>query len=195
MAYNERRRTKVVKNRNWIYVTFLDLRKAFDSVDRVRLVQLLRKTTMKSDLVTIIKNCLQNTVINYQQNRIETNVGVPQGAVLSPTLFNVYIDSLVALLHSCTASCFAFADDLVFISRGKQQLTNALEQVNKWSEKFDIKLNKEKSGILVIRADRRTRFQPHEFFGIKTVEQYRYLGVVVDDCASLKPLGMTLNAK
>ena len=38
MAYNERRRTKVVKNRNWIYVTFLDLRKAFDSVDRVRLV-------------------------------------------------------------------------------------------------------------------------------------------------------------
>ena len=56
---------------------FLDLKKAFDSVDRVKLVQILRATSIKNDLVDIIKDFLQDTVINYQENRIETNVGVP----------------------------------------------------------------------------------------------------------------------
>ena len=136
-----------------------------------------------------LKNFLENTVINYQAHRIFTNIGVPQGAVTSPTLFNIYIDSLIRKLSDCTMKILAFADDIVFVAKGERQLKEALRQVKNWNNISGIALNKEKSNILRIRADRRTKLEPDlEFDGIKVVDKYKYLGIIVDDCADLKPL-------
>ena len=92
MAFAERRRTKTISERTKVYVCFLDLKKAFDSVDRVKLVRKLEERGIAPTLTRTLKDFLSDTVINYQNHRIETNIGVPQGAVTSPTLFNIYID-------------------------------------------------------------------------------------------------------
>ena len=58
-------------------------------------------------------------------------------------------------------------------------------------------MNKQKSGILVLRVDRRTPL-PARFTstnGIPVVSSYKYLGLLVDDCMDLKPLQASLKAK
>ena len=102
---------------------------------------------------------LRNTVINYSNHRIDTNVGVPQGAVTSPTLFNIYIDSLVSELTRTTLRTLAFADDIVFVAKGEVELKKAIEVIEKWSSNSGIYLNRSKSAVLLIRADRRTRLK------------------------------------
>ena len=75
------------------------------------------------------------------------DIGVPQGAVLSPTLFALYINDLVSDLNVNT-TCYAFADDLVIIAKGEYLLDEAIRKVERWSRENGIDINKEKSGIL-----------------------------------------------
>ena len=83
------------------------------------------------------------------------DIGVPQGAVLSPTLFALYINDLVSELNS-NSKCFAFADDLVIIAEGEFQLDLAIDKIERWSNTNGIEVNKTKSGIMQVRKDRRT---------------------------------------
>ena len=159
LAIEERKRTKKVEERNRVYVCFLDLRRAFDSVDRNKLLHILAKRGHSSNLVATLGDFLQNTVINYSNHRIGTNVGVPQGAVTSPTLFNIYIDSLVSELSRTTLRTLAFADDIVFVAKGEVELNSAIAVVENWSSNSGIYLNRSKSAVLLIRADRRTRLK------------------------------------
>lgn len=81
----------------------------------------------------------------------------------------------------------AFADDVVVICQGKVQLNEAITLVEEWSEENRISVNKEKSGILQIRQDRRTPAPSMQTWkGYPIVESYSYLGVTLDDCLKLK---------
>ena len=83
------------------------------------------------------------------------DVGVPQGAVLSPTLFALYINDLIAELNTSNI-CYAFADDLVIVAEGEFQLHQVIEITERWSERNGIEVNKAKSGIIQVRKDGRT---------------------------------------
>ena len=186
-----------MSKRTWTYVVFIDLRKAFDSVDRKRLVDILKESGVNGDLVRALANFLTGTAIRYKdEHRVDTNVGVPQGAVTSPTLFNIYINDLVCTLHAATRRTLAFADDICFVAQGRAELERALDLVQAWTQRSGIKLNTAKSGILVIRADRRTRMQVSESYtGIPVLASYKYLGVEVSDCADIAPLKQSLTRK
>ena len=58
-------------------------------------------------------------------------------------------------------------------------------------------MNKQKSGILALRVDRRTKMPARitSTNGIPIVPHYKYLGLLVDDCMDLKPLQSSLKAK
>ena len=83
------------------------------------------------------------------------DIGVPQGAVLSPTLFALYINDLVAELNM-GSTCYAFSDDLVIIAKGEMELDLAIDKIERWSTRNGIEVNKAKSGIIQVRKDRRT---------------------------------------
>ena len=194
-ARAERRRTKKVASRNRQFVVFVDLKKAFDSVDRRKLVATLQKKGFDPLLVGTISNMLTGTVMNYEGQPTETFVGVPQGAITSPTLFNVYIDGLVDQLAAANTRTLAFADDIAFFAKDRKELDASFKAIEDWSARYGIHMNCAKSGVMAVRVDRRTPMLPVEKVrGVPVVSQYKYLGLVLDDCGDLKPLNQTLKA-
>lgn len=86
--------------RQAIYGCFVDLRKAYDSVDRETLWKVLQHYGIDGDLLDMIKLLYRNTraAIRVGEGRTEEfslKAGVKQGCVLSPLLFNIYLDFVV----------------------------------------------------------------------------------------------------
>ena len=108
--------------------------------------------------------------------------------MLSPTLFNVFLDDLLGTVQLSGAKTLAFADDVVIIAQGKVQLLTALNQLEKWSVENCMTINRSKSAILVIRADKKTPNDLSPIRGIPITEKYKYLGLEVSDCADARAL-------
>ena len=139
---------------------------------------------------------LQHTTMNYQGHQVTTHCGVPQGAITSPTLFNLYIDDLITALASASSKVLAFADDIAFFAKDLTELKRAMGTIERWSTRSGIEMNYEKSGIMAIRVDRRTpQFRASKICNVPVVSQYKYLGLVIDDCGDMKPLNQTLKAQ
>ena len=145
------------RNRNRVktFVLFIDLKKAFDKVPRRNLIVKLLNSGMPTSLIQTIHAMLQGTRAQVGNDIINMDVGVPQGAVLSPTLFALYINDLIVELNS-NNKCYAFADDLVVVAEGEFQLHQVIQITERWSERNGIEVNKAKSGIIQVRKDRRT---------------------------------------
>ena len=140
-------------------------------------------------MTNILADALTNTrgIINCE--KIDTTIGVPPGAVLSLTLFNLFVNDLINLLTQKGITTLAYAYDIAFIAKGsKEQLIKCIKVVETWCECNRIKINKGKSGILCIRADKRTRAPNFDKVrDIPLVKFYKYLGIIIDDCGSIMP--------
>jgi len=92
--------------------------------------------------------------LNTLQKHINIHKGVLQGGILSPWLFNIYIDNLVGSLKDISFDVLAYADDIAVICRNREELDKLIDLLEEWSNLNEIVVNKKKSGILVIDNDR-----------------------------------------
>ena len=76
--------------------------------------------------------------MNYQGYRTVTHRGVPQGAITSPTLFNIYIDDLITVLAERSTKFLAFADDIAFFAKDLGELKRVINTIEDWSRKSGI---------------------------------------------------------
>jgi hypothetical protein len=103
---------------------YLDLAKAFDTINHTKLVNKLQKAGIRSPLLNCLTSYLSlrthrvkiNGIYNTQ---LTTEYGVPQGSVLGPLLFITYINDLHSI--PLKAEVITFADDTTLLYRGKTE--------------------------------------------------------------------------
>jgi hypothetical protein len=106
-----------------------------------------------------------------------------QGGILSPWLFNIYIDDLVRSLKDVSYEVLAYADDIAVICKNKQELDKVIDLLEKWATENEIAVNKKKSGILVVDNDKNNM---HQYKGYPVKVTYKYLGIKLN--SQLSPL-------
>lgn len=138
-------------------VTFIDFSKAFDTVDHSILVRKLDLIGIRGKSLEWAKDYLTNRKQKTKANNTisserEISYGVPQGSVLGPLLFIIYINDLEDWLQ--TDKLQLYADDTVMYAEGKteeeviDQLNTTLERLNNWCEANKITINVRKSKTL-----------------------------------------------
>ena len=129
-------------------VIYLDFQKAFDTVPHQRLILKLKSRCMGNSIINWIEKWLtdrrQMVVVDGEVSSWKSVLsGVPQGSVLGPLLFLVYINDLE---EGVTGKILKFADDTKLFTKTKEIGDNFFSQNNidklvKWSEKCQMLLN------------------------------------------------------
>ena len=111
-------------------VIFIDAKSAFDSVSWRKLRQRMTDARYPKDIINTIEALYSkaHTTPSLFKDRAKINRGVLQWGILSPTLFNLYIDSLLKeLKRDCEIN--SYADDLAVITKGKVELKKVLSTI------------------------------------------------------------------
>ena len=140
-------------------VVYLDLRKAFDLVDHEILLHKLQLHHFSSRSVRLFKSYLANRTQkiqlgNMQSKMSQVSTGVPQGSILGPLLFIIYINDL-ALLHP-TLNIDLYADDSTVYRSGNQlvemeiKLQEDLNYVSNWCDINNMALHHSKTKCMLL---------------------------------------------
>ena len=176
---------------------FLDLAKAFNSVNHHILLQKLEKYGIRGLPLLLLQSYLKNrqqwTRVNgSRSDKLYINVGVPQGSCLGPLLFLIYINDM----HLCTRlNLRLFADDACLGMSHVDPvaleiiMNNELVNVNKWLQDNKLFLNYDKTSYLIFS---RKRNKPKFTLTInnhilKQQHCTKYLGITIDDNISWNP--------
>ena len=149
-------------------MAFIDFRKAYDKVNRNLLLLKLQKRGIKGQFYKNIKAIYSN--ISYlikvkggYLNPIPSTCGLKQGGVLSPSLFNIFIDDIKDIfddscdpvnLFDVPLTHLLYADDLILMARSKEGLNNCLEKLREYCDKWQMEVNikKVKSLCLIVQV-------------------------------------------
>ncbi len=132
-------------------IVYLDFQKAFDSVSHRKLIHILQHIKVHPSLILWIKDFISNRtqktcVDGCFSDPCDVISGVPQGSVLGPLLFSLYLEELIRSLQTFPSiSIYAFADDLKLLGTDQVELQNALNVVEKWSGEWQMKIQPLKS--------------------------------------------------
>ena len=171
-----------------VHAVFIDFSKAFDRVNHEILLRKLEGFGVSGNVLHWIGAYLTGRtwrvrVQDHLSSARPALSGVPQGSVLGPRLFTIYVSELPGLIGS---KCLLYADDLkvwrtVQTHEDAVALQQDLDALNKWSVKNYLPINPAKCSAMVIG---RSQEQPQYTFnglGIVTVKSVRDLGGLVSD--------------
>ena len=144
---------KGIENGEEIKIIFTDFSKAFDRVDHGILLRKLLSTGIRGKLLKLIKSYLTNrhqiVRINGKEfSREKVTSGVPQGSILGPLFFLVFINDLPD--YCVNLKTMLFADDAKFISSGQaqEQIQSDLNNVFNWTIDNNMPFNLDKCTYL-----------------------------------------------
>ena len=189
-----------INNKNYSLAAFVDLRKAFDTVSHDILGKKLDKFGFSKKLIKWFKNYLTNRQQRCKANGItseyrDITCGVPQGSILGPMLFLIYINDINNMLNLCSTKLYA--DDTVLYATHPQErichewLCKDLIVLLKWFCMNKLTINLDKTKVMLYAT--KNMLKKAEFLDIaidgkslQYVRQFNYLGVKLDSRLSFE---------
>ncbi|XP_061490034.1 tRNA-splicing endonuclease subunit Sen15 isoform X1 [Rhineura floridana] len=182
------------------FLVLLDLSAAFDTVDHGILLDRLESLGLGGTVLRwfhsfLSDRCQQVALGDEVSDPWPLNCGVPQGSILSPMLFNIYVKPLGEIIRRFGLRCHQYADDtqlyLSFkssLERAVETMSKCLESVSGWMGRNRLKLNPDKTEVLLVGDKGGLGDVDLVFDGVKLPlqDQVRSLGVVLDSRLSME---------
>ena len=161
-------------------ILFIDFKAAYDMVNHEILFTKMQQKGFSPEVINSVKRLFSNykTKTDYFSDPININRGVPQGSLISPILFNVFIDDLLRQLGVTSFEVLAYADDVAVISVNDRQLKQACDIIEAWSKLNLMKINYHKSGIMYLYSN--SNNLPATRYDFPVVKFYKFLGVWIN---------------
>jgi hypothetical protein len=189
---------KAVNDGKEIRVVFLDISKAFDRVWHKGLLFKLKRCGITGKLLEWLKDYLtdreQRVIVNGQSSDWgKLHAGVPQGSVLGPLLFLIFINDITHVIKNCKIRLFA-DDTSLFIEVNDPDvaadaLNQDLENLNQWADKWHVSFSPPKTEEVLISNKRAPSHHPMANLGgepIKRVYSHKHLGLILASDLSWK---------
>lgn len=197
MLILDKLKTNIV-NKLYTKAIFIDLKRAFDTIDRNILVRKLYCYGVRGIALTWICSYLDNRLQSVKINKVETSfsvnqMGVPQGSILGPLLFIIYINDIASIFKY--SEIFLYADDALLVCSGTDPMSvhNNLKydliRLEQWLSANRLKLNVPKTKAMTF-CNNKLRKQYLDFVNFKfvidneeveNVQDFRYLGIILDE--------------
>ena len=183
---------KSFKRKNVFLAAFIDIRKAYDCVNRKMLYNKLIKLGIKGKMGNFLKHFLlepRYAKVNYNgtnSKKYNFEKGVPQGSPLSPLLFNIYINNIIKFVDNNISQ---FADDLVIweseytLIEASKKLNKKLINLNKWAKSLELEFSPNKSFVINFTMRRKFDYIPKiklNNINIEYKDSIKYLGLILD---------------
>ena len=186
----------LAQSRNcYLGVLSLDLQGAYDNVNAEKLCRILQRLNIPPHIIKFIFSVMssRNLYGIYNQfiiGRRNTNKGLPQGSILSPLLFNIYISEIN---DHTTNDCriISFADDILVYKSDqeciniKNAFTNAAINIEEWLHTLDLSISFNKSRFIIFSKNSRpvsSGSYSLQFNNsiLNNADSFKYLGVIWD---------------
>lgn len=169
-------------------MVLLDFSKAFDSVCHNKLIAKLEAILGNTSFASWIKDFLLNRkqFVFFEQatsKTVSVSSGVPQGSVLGPLLFLIYINDIATNIDS---NIKLFADDCVIYQEINSHtdhlaLSASLNTISEWCKQWQMSINVKKSAVITITKRKQPSIFNYAVDGtmLPKVNQHKYLGVTL----------------
>ena len=186
-----------------VHCAMIDLSKAFDKINHDIMLKRLNESSLPKQLVLIIDFMLRNTYVKIKFNDCLSDSwrmanGTRQGGILSPYLFNLYIDYAIRNIHSLTTGCklglipvniICYADDILLMAPSANGLQFLIDKLVEVISGIRLQINPNKSQYMVFKHKPRKLIESTVRIGDCDLERKsscKYLGVILMDTGHIK---------
>ena len=191
------------KRNSKMYGCFVDFSKAFNRIPRDKMFQKLLDIGVTGKFYDIIKYIYEGDQVCIKLDdlitpAIKTMMGVRQGCVLSPLLFNIYMADFprslsenigVKLTEDHLINCILWADDIILLSETEEGLQRLLHELKNYSDLNELKINTDKTKCMIFNKGGRLIRRRQFFLGsirLENVRNYKYLGLIITPSGEIK---------
>ena len=184
-----------LNNKLYTIASFIDLRKAFDTVSHDILKQKILKFGFSENITDWISNYLSNrqqrcAVNGYTSDYLSITCGVPQGSIIGPLLFLIYVNDITKNLHNSTVRLYA-DDTVIYVTHESEDvahgiISDELDIVTRWCNSNQLTMNLSKTKMMLYGT--RTMLKKGHYndvlingTALQYVHNFHYLGVKLDD--------------
>ena len=186
--------TDALDRGNIVDVVFCDFQKAFDTVPHKKLIHVLKQYGIRDNLLLWLKDFLTDRkmevkISGSRSRRFDVTSGVPQGSVLGPVLFIIFINSIIEAGQP--SDLYLYADDLkvfreVTSAADIETLQTSLNKVHHWTCSSLLHFHPDKCHVMRLKSSRSQKQYPEGNYSIpgtnlNTVDVEKDLGIYIDN--------------